>query len=87
MRRRGHLFIKKNLYDALCGGREERDANGRRFERVPLFGERENGTRRELVGHEGQWTEEEEEALIEGLQDFAGKCLPVATDSHRHAPY
>jgi hypothetical protein len=67
--RRKHLTIVK-LEDV-----EERDANGDRFERLPVFTHR-NAPSPHWAGSmaEGQaWSEPQEEALLEGLEAFAGK--------------
>ncbi|KAH7381482.1 hypothetical protein DE146DRAFT_670688 [Phaeosphaeria sp. MPI-PUGE-AT-0046c] len=67
-RRRRALFITK--LDALG----ETDANGYTFERVPVFKERKTPPLRRTPStiDANPWSTEQETALIDGLQEFAG---------------
>ncbi|OCK80917.1 hypothetical protein K432DRAFT_381792 [Lepidopterella palustris CBS 459.81] len=52
---------------------EELDANGEPIERLSLLGERDGPRRPEATNMEGlDWTDEELEALIDGLRKYAG---------------
>ncbi|KAF1936389.1 hypothetical protein EJ02DRAFT_359214 [Clathrospora elynae] len=66
--RRRRLLITK-LEDM-----EETDANGVKFERVPIFKKRSAPPSRpaSTLPEERVWTEKEEESLVKGLEDFAG---------------
>jgi hypothetical protein len=59
---------------------EEKDANGVTFERVPLF---ENRTtlpphHPSSIAETGSWSTEQETALLEGLQKYAGRLIRIA---------
>ncbi|KAJ4377943.1 hypothetical protein N0V83_000773 [Neocucurbitaria cava] len=56
---------------------EEKDANGLRFERVPVFRARSTPPLHwaSHMAGEREWTDEEETALLEGLQRFAGMSI------------
>jgi hypothetical protein len=70
---RRHLFIDPALFAARFENSDERDANGIKFERIPLFKERDSPPRRPSAGAEEEWTDEQMAALVEGLTNFAGK--------------
>lgn len=70
---RPHLEFKEHLFNLLVADLDERDANGIRFERIPLFRERLSPARRvSPVATEG-WTDAQMEALIDGLTKYAGE--------------
>jgi hypothetical protein len=67
-RRRRHLRFRK-IEDM-----EERDANGVRFEREPIFRDRETPFAHRASPFEGdEWSDKQLEALIEGLQRYRGE--------------
>ncbi|KAF2679729.1 hypothetical protein K458DRAFT_393574 [Lentithecium fluviatile CBS 122367] len=70
--RRRNLYIDQALFAKRLPYSDERDANGLKFERVPLFKERDSPMRPDSSGAEEGWIDEEYETLIEGLQEFAG---------------
>ena len=74
-KRRRKLAITK------LGDIEEKDANGVKFERVPLFKARSTPPLHwaSSMSEERVWTDDEETALLEGLQSFAGKFTHAFT--------
>jgi hypothetical protein len=70
--RRRHLTIVK-LEDI-----EERDANGDRFERLPVFTQRNAPSPHwaSSIAKAKEWSGAQEEALLGGLEAFAGKSSP-----------
>ncbi|KAI8931596.1 hypothetical protein NX059_011250 [Plenodomus lindquistii] len=56
---------------------EERDANGFRFERVPVFTTRSNPPTHTAVEHleERTWTDDETTALLEAVQHYSGRTF------------
>ena len=73
--RRRDLFIDPKLFAAKFGNSDERDANGFKFERIPLFKERDSPPHRPSAGAEEEWTDGQMAALVEGLTNFAGNFL------------
>jgi hypothetical protein len=73
-RRRRRLLIPKRE-DV-----EETDANGARFERVPIFTKRNAPSPHWALSlaEERHWSEGQEEALLEGLRVFAGRPTQIA---------
>ncbi|KAF2439345.1 hypothetical protein P171DRAFT_525255 [Karstenula rhodostoma CBS 690.94] len=83
-RRRQALFMRQEYFDKKVAkwtdeeteGREERDANGVLFSRVDLFKKRViPPASSPSADVEKEWTDEQMEALIYGLQNFAGPCV------------
>jgi hypothetical protein len=73
MRHEPNPVKRRKLFITKLEDMEERDANGFRFERVPVFKTR--STPHMHLTSSREWTEEQEEALLEGLQAFAGKYM------------
>lgn len=70
---RRRLFIDAQLFAAKVDEIDERDANGVKFERIPIFKERVSPpARRGSPPVEEEWTDEQMAALIDGLSSFAG---------------
>jgi hypothetical protein len=76
--RRRHLIITK-LEDL-----EEVDANGVKFERVPVFKNRNTPSQRwaSSMTEEKVWSVEQETALLEGLQDLVGQSTYIVRYVH-----
>ncbi|PSN75160.1 hypothetical protein BS50DRAFT_33829 [Corynespora cassiicola Philippines] len=55
--------------------RAERDANGVRFERVAAFGERADAPPGEAPPNAREWSNRQTEALLDGLERFAGPSV------------
>lgn len=71
---RRRLVIDRQLFNVIVEASEDRDANGMKFERVPLFKERNSPpVRRMSPAMEGEWTDTQLGALIDGLKKFAGE--------------
>ncbi|CAO2647696.1 Nn.00g086180.m01.CDS01 [Neocucurbitaria sp. VM-36] len=68
------LKRRRRLVISRLDDMEEKDANGIKFERVPVFRARSTPPLHwmSLTSAGRQWTDEEETALLEGLQRFAG---------------
>ncbi|KAK7185849.1 hypothetical protein PSPO01_08099 [Paraphaeosphaeria sporulosa] len=82
--RRQALSMRQDYFDKkvakwtgeVTGGREERDANGVLFSRLDLFKKRVVPPASPCSADaEKDWTDEQMEALIYGLQNFAGPCV------------
>ncbi|PVI00840.1 hypothetical protein DM02DRAFT_614090 [Periconia macrospinosa] len=70
---RRRLFIDQSLFDTLLEQSEERDANGQKFERLPVFRDRDSPPARRGSPHVNiSWPEEHIEALVDGLQIHSG---------------
>jgi hypothetical protein len=68
--RRRRLVIDAKLFEARF---DERDANGVKFERIPLFRDRDSPPPQAGAVSEEQWDDTQMAALIEGLTMFAGR--------------
>ncbi|KAF2847427.1 hypothetical protein T440DRAFT_557349 [Plenodomus tracheiphilus IPT5] len=70
-------FRRRRLVITCPGDLEERDANGIKFERVPVFKPRSSPPLHREAAHsqESTWTDEEEILLLEAVQAYAGTQL------------
>ncbi|KAF2635650.1 hypothetical protein P280DRAFT_192569 [Massarina eburnea CBS 473.64] len=72
MRRHLHIMSREK-FNSWLEQAEERDANGARFERVPVFRQRDSRPpRRSELAAEPEWTDEQLAGLIEGLSKYEG---------------
>jgi hypothetical protein len=75
------VYRRRKLFHTKFEDLVERDANGVIFERLPIFKSRSNPPRSRIseLADEVEWTEEEETAVLEGLQYCAGElsAFPV----------
>ncbi|CAI6332473.1 unnamed protein product [Periconia digitata] len=70
---RKRLFFRTDEFERLLKQSEERDANGQKFERLPVFKERESPmARHSLPITDVIWEDANIEALIEGLRKYYG---------------
>lgn len=69
------VYKRRNLFHTSFEDVVERDANGVVFERLPVFRPRSTPPHSQMSesADEVEWSEAEETALLEGLQEFAGK--------------
>ena len=74
--------MSPDLFAARFEVSDERDANGIKFERIPLFKERDSPPHQASSVPEEEWTDRRMTALIEGLTNFAGTYFLYLEYSH-----
>lgn len=69
------IYRRRKLFHTSFEDLVERDANGVVFERLPLFKSRSAPPHSRIseIADETEWTEKEETAVLEGLQQYAGE--------------
>lgn len=72
------VYRRRKLFHTRFEDLVERDANGVIFERLPIFKPRSTPPHSQVseLADEVEWTEDEETAVLEGLQYCAGEQLP-----------